>query len=76
MREELGADFSPNTQSVSNLEAAARVVITVGELINPGGEYMEIRCYSVYNILQHTSTIWNKTRSQQAQTESYWWGGG
>ena len=65
MREELGADFSPNTQSVSNLEAAARVVITVGELINPGGEYMEIRCYSAYNIL--TSTIWNQTCSQQRQ---------
>ena len=47
MREELGADFSPNTQSVSDLQAAARVVITMGELINPGGEYMAIRCYSV-----------------------------
>ena len=43
MREELGADFSPSTQSVSDLEAAARVVITVGELINPGGEYAAIR---------------------------------
>ena len=48
MREELGADFSPNTQSVSDLQAAARVVITMGELINPGGEYMAIRCYSVH----------------------------
>ena len=48
MREELGADFSPNTQSVSDLQAASRVVITMGELINPGGEYMAIRCYSVH----------------------------
>ena len=46
MREELGADFSPNTQSVSDLQAAARVVISMGELINPGGEYIAIRCYT------------------------------
>ena len=50
MREELGADFSPSTQSVSDLEAAAKVVITVGELINPGGEYAAIRC-DICNIL-------------------------
>ena len=43
MREELGADFSPMTASVSDLEAAAKVVITQGELINPGGQYREIR---------------------------------
>ena len=50
MREELGADFSPSTQSVSDLEAAAKVVITVGELINPGGEYAAIRC-DICNVL-------------------------
>ena len=57
MREELGADFSPSTQSVTDLEAAAKVVITVGELINPGGEYAAIRCN--IHIIHHIDNQWH-----------------
>ena len=55
MREELGADFSPSTQSVSDLEAAAKVTITMGELINPGGEYVAIRWDSSSSAIHHSS---------------------
>ena len=45
MREELGADYGSVSKKVTDLETAARCVISQDELIFPGDEYDAIRDY-------------------------------
>ena len=45
MIEDLEADYHPSTMQVTHLQSAAKLAATMGELINPGNEYMAIREY-------------------------------
>ena len=62
MIEELGADYHPSTMQVTDLQSAAKLVLTVGELIRPGNEYIAIREY-LHSIQKMNPKIDNMIRN-------------
>ena len=65
MREELKADYgSTFLKNVSDLETAAKTVISQGELLSPGDEYDAIRQY-----LEQSHTITNTSFPASVRTK-------